>query len=266
MQAVAVVTGGSAGIGFAIAETLARSGNHVIMVARDPERGAVAETKLSRLGLSAEFFQQDVSDWSAAEAVFDHADSAGEPTVLVNSASTKPRIDLLGETKESWDEEVNSALRSSFRFAQELIKRLKESGAAGSIVNVGSVSSHMSGSSKSPAYHVAKAGLRGLTSYLAVCGPRAGAAVRTNCVEPGHVLLDRDRDRFYSKENEEYRSLFESINPLASSPSEYEVAAVVAFLCSDFAKHISGATIVLDGGSSLRDQYDLATKLKGIDI
>lgn len=257
----AIVTGGAAGIGLCITRKIAEADHHVVIVDLDEAAGCEAIDRLGSAGLSVEFIHEDVSEWRSAEQVVSGvARCRGHIQVLVNNAAVKAKDELLNETEASWREALDVMVTATFTFSQAFIREAVISGSSGSITNIGSVASHLS-SVQSPAYHTAKAGVQGLTRYLAVNAARCGARVRVNCVEPGLIVQSRHMDRYLSAENENYRFMAEAYQPLGIVGSEDDVASAVAWLSSDDAKYVSGAALTVDGGASVQEQFTLLSRI-----
>jgi len=254
----AVITGGGTGIGLAIAKRLAQKGYEVWLVDKDASQGAIAERKLRESGHRATHLSFDITEWNSVNEVFDlFSLTPDDDHVLVNNAAARSSEGLLEQTEEAWSELVSVMMTGTFRFSQEFIRRVKESKSRGSICNIGSIVSHFA-SDQSPAYHAAKAGVSGLTSYLAVAAGKAGAQVRVNAVEPGLIIQERHLEIYNGEGNAVWRAICEKYQPLGIIGTENDVANAVAWLSSDNAGYINGATIRIDGGATVQEQFTLA--------
>jgi 3-oxoacyl-[acyl-carrier protein] reductase len=228
----ALVTGGSRGIGRAIALELARAGASVVVGYRSgkDEAEAVAEEAGGRA------VQADVSD--AEEAARLVAD-AGEPDVLVNNAGLTRDGLLPRMPDEDWHDVIATNLSSVFYTCRAAVRPMMKR-RAGAIVNISSVVG-LHGNPGQTNYAASKAGIIGLTKALArELGSRG---VRANVIAPGYIT-----SRLTDEIAEEMRSLMLQNTPLGRLGDPEDVAGAVRFLCSDAAKFITGEVLLVDGG------------------
>ena len=237
----ALVTGGTKGIGRAVAEELLGLGARVGIVARNPEDVSTSLSAWNAGGYEAHGLSADVATPEGREAVADFvSDTLGGAQILVNNVGTnirKPSLDYSShETELLWNTNVVSA----WELCRSLHPFLAQSG--GSIVNIGSVAGSTMVGSGAP-YAMTKAALDQLTRYLAV--EWASMGIRVNCVNPwytetplaGAVLA-----------NPEFRARVVSRTPNGQIADPQDVSALVAFLCLPAARHITGQTMAVDGG------------------
>jgi 3-oxoacyl-[acyl-carrier protein] reductase len=251
---VALVTGAARGIGLGIVRRLAEEGAHVLIADLNAETGIAAANSLHASGFSADFIPVDLSKPSAAAEMVEAAERiAGGVHVLVNNARAGRRLSLLEESEANWDLALDVGLKSAFFAAQATIKLMVDRGGC-RIVNVASVASVLA-TNESPAYHATKAGLLQLTKYLAVAGGPHHA--RVNCVLPGLIVQEEHRARFDAAGNESFRALTARYQPLGEVGAESDVAEAVLYLCSDRARYVSGACLVLDGGATVQEPFGL---------
>jgi 3-oxoacyl-[acyl-carrier protein] reductase len=243
-----VVTGASSGIGLATARLLSAEGGRVLLVARSEEPLAEA---VESIGGEAAALALDVTEPDAAERVMAEF---GAPDVLVNSAGTSRNRTLEELTDEEWDEQWELHVMASMRMMRAVAPRMAEQG-WGRIVNVGS-SSGKRPSLSNAAYSVTKAAQLALSRVFA--DTYAAKGVLVNAVAPGPVstplwmasggLADQAAER-QGVEREEALEAARGKIPLGRFGTEDEVAAVIAFLCSEKASDVAGATWSVDGGS-----------------
>lgn len=241
----ALVTGGSSGIGFAMAEAIALAGARTVLLARrKPELDAAVEA-IRAGGGEAYRVVADVADRAAlAEAANEAAGLVGEIDILVNCAGSNPRPPLLVQGMADWDEILAANLTGPFQLGQRFGPRMARRG-WGRIVNVGSQQS-VSAFGDSGVYGVSKAGLAGLTRSQAEAWSRHGVCVNT--VVPGFVLTpltavaasDPDRVEALAARTMAGR------NGLAG-----DFRGVALFLASNASAYVTGQMIFVDGGFSV---------------
>jgi 3-oxoacyl-[acyl-carrier protein] reductase len=247
-----VVTGASQGIGLATARALAAEGARVLLVARSEERLAAAAAEL---GGEAAALPVDVTAPGAADSVVTEAERRfGTLDVLVSNAGTSRARALDELTDEEWDEQWRLHVMASMRLMRVAVPRMAERG-WGRVVNVGS-SSGKRPSLSNAAYSVSKAAQLALSRVYA--DTYAGKGVLVNAVAPGPVgsplwmaeggLADQAAER-QGVSREEALEAARSKIPLGRFGTEEEIAAVIAFLCSERASDVAGATWSVDGGS-----------------
>jgi 3-oxoacyl-[acyl-carrier protein] reductase len=239
MKPTVVVSGGSRGIGRAIVELLAAQGFAVHFLYRSHEQAAaevVAAVEAS--GGEATAHRCDVSDAPAIEAFLDTMSE--EPLFgLVNNAAVIRDGHFLLMPQESWDVVLQTVLDASYHLTRGCLRSMLKSG-RGRIVNIGSLSGLL-GMAGQVNYSTAKGGLHAFTKALAREVGRWGITVNT--VVPGWIRTDITDALPESKRRKAAASI-----PLGRLGEPVEIARVVAFLLSDQASYITGATIRVDGG------------------
>ncbi len=234
---IALVTGGSRGIGHAICRALADAGAHVALCARD---GVKAEQVAGALGRTARGYSCDVSVASQVEAMVDAVEKDfGRIDILVNNAGFT-RDNLVFRIKETdWDTVVDTNLKGAFLMtkyaARGMIKRRW-----GRVVNISSVVG-INGNKGQSNYAASKAGLVGFTK--AVAKDLASRNVLVNAVAPGYI--DTELTSGITAEAKQY--LLDNI-PLGRLGETTDIASAVLFLASDLASYITGQVLVVDGG------------------
>jgi len=237
----AIVTGGSLGIGAAIARELARQGANVAINYRRHDTEAkqvVADIEASgRKGLA---IKADVASFADAERmVGEVAEKFGGLDILVNNAGINRDAVSWKMTEEQWDEVIATNLKGYFNYIRAAVPILREQ-KSGKIVNVTSING-LRGKFGQTNYSASKAGIIGLTKALA--RELGRASVNVNAVAPGLIETDMMKD---APQNVLDAALAEIVLGRLGKPEE--VATVVAFLCSDAARHITGEVIRVDGG------------------
>jgi len=239
---VAVITGGSRGIGRAVAEGFARAGAQVVIASRKLEAcQRAAEEITAATGRDAMGVACHVGRWDDADALVDTThERFGRCDVLVNNAGMSPLYDDLGSITEEYYDKVHAVnARGPFRLSVLFGTRMAE-GDGGSIINIGTAGSLRPATFDLP-YAMAKAGLNALT--LALAGAWA-PKVRANLVLPG--AFDTDITNAWTPE---MKALAGSSNPMDRIGQPRDLVGVCQFLASDAASYVNGAQILVDGGA-----------------
>ena len=230
---VALVTGGTAGIGLACARLLAREGATVIISGRNPLRGNAAADDIG-----GRYLQADMSDLQSVRSL---VEQAGAVDILVNNAASFPAAMTVDQDVAGFGNTVDTNLRGTYFLTAGLAKGMLTRG-RGAVVNVTSMvaSKGVSGAS---VYSASKAAVESLTRTWAVeFGPRG---VRVNCVAPGPTDTEGVVAEWGDTNDELGRAL-----PLGRTARPDEIAQAVLFLVSPRASFITGATLHADGGGT----------------
>jgi NAD(P)-dependent dehydrogenase (short-subunit alcohol dehydrogenase family) len=234
---VAIVTGGSRGIGFAAAEALHAAGATVVLVARGAE---ALDEAVAKLGERATGFTLDVSDRdAAAECIVDTLDRFGRLDVLVNNAGVSPYFGALAEIDDhSFARAIAVNIRAPLTWTGLAWSAWMER-AGGSVLNIASIAGLGTGPGFG-IYNVTKAALIHMTRQLAV---ELAPQVRVNALAPGIVRTDMARPLYERRERD-----VAAATPLGRIGEPRDVGQAVRFLVSDDAAWITGETLVVDGG------------------
>jgi NAD(P)-dependent dehydrogenase (short-subunit alcohol dehydrogenase family) len=238
---VALVTGGTSGIGKTTAIEFARAGAKVVLTGRREKEGAQVVAEIKKLGGEAAFVRADVAKDADVKRMVDFTvDKFGRLDIAFNNAGVewKGALDQATEAeyRRIFDINVWGVLNS---MRHEIPVMLKNGG--GAIVNTSSVAGHV-GLGQVSVYNASKHAVEGLTKSVAL--EFAKQNIRINAIAPG-VIATEMWDRFAG---EELRDQVASIIPVARIGASEEIAAAVLYLCSDNAKFTTGTSLVVDGG------------------
>ncbi len=243
---VAVVTGGAAGIGAATAQTLSALGARVAVLDRDRQQGSRLVAELADLGRAASFHCCEVESAADVQATIEEAIRLhGAIHVVVHSAGIQRYGSVVSTTMEDWRETLSVHVDGCFNVMRSALPYVVAAG-GGSVVIVGSVQT-VTAVANSAAYVTAKHALAGLTRSIALDFARKN--VRANCVMPG--AIDTSMLRHSAGLAPDPAAVLEACaraHPLGRIGRPEEVARTIAFLASDWASFITGATLAVDGG------------------
>ncbi len=247
---VALVTGGSRGIGLAVAKALGVAGHDVAITARDADRASSAVAEIEAQGARAFAVAMDVrSESDIDEALAAVGAVLGAPTVLVNNAGVAAAKRFAAISADEWDEAFDVNARGAFLVTKACLPVMLEAG-WGRIINVASTAA-LEGVPYAAHYAASKHALLGMTRSLAVEFARKG--ITANCVCPGFVdteMTGRSIDnivRSTGRTPEQARKALESNSPAGRLIQPEEVAAAVVYLASDAAYGVNGTHVVVNG-------------------
>ncbi|MFG1310477.1 SDR family NAD(P)-dependent oxidoreductase [Xanthobacter tagetidis] len=239
---VALVTGGSQGLGAHFARSLAAAGAEVAVCARSRAGCERVVDEIAAAGGTARAFALDVTDPRSVEAAVAGTVAAfGGLHILVNNAGTATTKALLDVTADDWDKVVDTNLKGAFLTAQAAAKAMIAAGTGGTIVNIASIVG-LRVAGQVAAYAASKAGLIQLTRAMALEWARH--SIRVNALCPGYVETDFNRDFFATDAG---KALVRRI-PTRRLGTLDDLTGPLLFLASGASAYMTGAELAVDGG------------------
>lgn len=236
---VAVVIGGTSGIGRAIALAFADDGADVVATSRSEDKVKKAAGEIRSRGADTVEVTCDVRSMNSIERLYEQASGElGDVDILVNSAGSVAKAPVSEMDAEDWERDIDINLTGVFRACQVFGREMN----SGSIVNISSMSAGQAREQR-PAYCAAKSGVNGLTRAAAA---DLGPEIRVNAIEPGFVETPLAGDAF--AEGTDLREQIDERTPLERVAQPDEIAGATVYLASDAASFTTGETIKIDGG------------------
>jgi 3-oxoacyl-[acyl-carrier protein] reductase len=241
----AIITGGSRGIGEAIALKLAEHGAHIAFTyVSSDEKAKALENRIMEMGVKAKAYKSNAANFAECESMVNEVlKDSGNIDICVNNAGISKDNLLLRMTLEQWDEVIHTNLTSVYNMTKQVIRPMMKA-RKGSIINMSSIVG-MKGNAGQSSYAASKAGIIGFTKSIAAeLGSRN---IRCNAIAPGFVETDMTN---YLKEGEAAKIFLDKI-PLGRFGSAEEIANVTLFLASEMSSYVTGQVISTCGGLNM---------------
>jgi 3-oxoacyl-[acyl-carrier protein] reductase len=238
---VALVTGGSRGIGQALVMRLAAEGADIAFTfASSAERAEIVKKEASQLGVKVEMYQSNAANYQESEQLInDVLATFGKIDILVNNAGITKDTLMLRMSEEQWDQVIDTNLKSVFNLTKHVIKPMMKQ-RSGSIINMGSVVG-VFGNAGQANYAASKAGIIGFSKSIAK--EMGSRSIRCNVIAPGFI----ETDMTHVLTDDQKKAYIDSI-PLSRLGQGDDVANAVVFLGSDMSTYITGQVLSVCGG------------------
>ena len=240
---VAIVTGGGAGLGKAIAYRLAEEGADVVIGDTDEAAAQAVAARIEALGRRAAAVRADVSHASDIEALVERAMRIGPIDILVNNAGVEKITPLLEIPEEEWDRTLDTNLKGVFLCSQSVARAMIAEGRGGKMVNIGSIAGVMPPRNE-PHYAASKGAVHVLTKQMAL--ELATHGITVNAVAPG--VIKNGLSTHHSLADPENAERIARGIPLGRVGSPLDIAQAVLFLASGEADYVTGVVLPVDGG------------------
>jgi NAD(P)-dependent dehydrogenase (short-subunit alcohol dehydrogenase family) len=246
-MSVTIINGGTQGLGEAVARKLTSQGaKGLVLAGRSADRGKALASELTGLGTRSIYFEADISDPAAPQAIVDACDAEfGTVEALVNIAAKTSRANLFQDTPEHFDQMMTINVKAPYFLIQAATRVMVRDGVRGSIVNIGSTSGE-GGQPKLAAYSISKGALAVMTRNLAFALMRHG--IRVNQVNPGWMDTESEHTTqiTWDKAPDDWLVAAEAGRPFGRLVKPWEVANTIAFCLSDESGVLTGNVINVD--------------------
>ena len=243
---IALITGGTRGIGLAIAHALGEAGAKLVVTSRTDKFGGLESLKKANYDVS--FFESDMHDKTVPQKIIDYVlDKHNRLDILVNNAGVAKHGEMEQYNDDLLDSIMDINVDSVFRMCRSAITPMKNQG-EGVILNIGSISGLVSNIPQPQvAYNASKAAVHMMTKSLA--SDFANKNIRVNALAPGYFRTEMTS---LPKENEHWYPTWDKMTPLNRMGETHEIGAAALFLCSPASSYITGEVLVIDGGYTTR--------------
>jgi len=242
---VAIVTGGSQGIGKAIALRFAKEGAKIVIANRDIKKGTMTKNEIEEFGGEAIAISTDITNFDQIKHMVDETEKIfGEIDILVNNAGLLIRSSFMNTSEKIWKKTMDTNLKGTFLCSQEVARRMISREKGGKIINITSIDGkvvYYHGNHAS--YGVSKAGIIMLTKGMAV--ELAPKNINVNAIAPGVVKTEISEG---SMSNQKHLQEVLKDIPMGRLAKPEEITGAAVFLASEDANYITGTTLYVDGG------------------
>ena len=237
----AIVTGGNAGLGRAIARALAEAGADIAVVSRSGAEEI--EKEVAALGRGFVHIRADLGEMASAQLVVEKTlEKFGKIDILVNNAGIIRREDSLVFSEKDWDEVMNVNTKMLFFLSQAVANQMVKQGTGGKIINTASMLSFQGGI-RVPSYTASKSAVKGLTMLMANEWAKYG--INVNAVAPGY--METDNTAPLRADEKRYKEILDRI-PAGRWGKPEDLAGTYVYLASAASDYVTGFTIAVDGG------------------
>lgn len=248
---VSVITGGSRGIGEAIAHLFGKEGSKVVIADIDEKTGKEAEKKLKEAQIEAKFVRTDVSDEESVKNLMNETvKSFGKVSVLVNNAAVSIRKSAVDTSLEEWEKVIGVNLTGAFLCSKYAVEAMEEADEGGAIINVASWHADRT-ITRFAAYAASKGGMTALTRQMALdCG---ASNIRVNAVLPSTVdtpMLYETMQNLPDPDEAWKQTL--DFQPLGRIATADDIAYACLYLANDESSYVSGHSLRVDGGTYVK--------------
>jgi 2-deoxy-D-gluconate 3-dehydrogenase len=246
----AIVTGGAAGLGFAISQRLAEAGATIVITDTNREKGEKASQDLKNQGYHVNFIQCDISQEKEVQDMMNSIGrNLGSIDILVNNAGIYPQKPLIQMNGGAFERVISVNLKGTFLCSREVSRHMIDKGQGGCIINIASIDAIHPSAEGLAAYDASKGGVLTLTKSMALELGRYD--IRVNVIAPGGILTESLRAKLSESSASQGKAQLKAFlarMPLGRMGKADEIGRVALFLASDLASYMTGSLVVVDGG------------------